>query len=64
MAETWISVREAADEFQYHAESIRELIRDGRVKGRKVVTVWQIERASLAAYVRKASKLGQKRGPK
>lgn len=60
----WISVTEAAREFAYHPESIRELIRDGKVKGRKIITVWQVDRKSLAAYIRKAEKQGAKRGPK
>ena len=63
MAE-WISVTEAASLSGYHPEHLRELIRAGRVKARKIVTVWQIDRASLLAYVRKAEKLGEKRGPK
>jgi len=63
MAE-WISVTEAAQLTSYHPEHIRELIREGRVKAQKFATVWQIDRASLVAYVRKAEKLGQKRGPK
>ncbi len=60
----WISVTEAANLSGYHPEHLRELIREGRVKARKVVTVWQIDRVSLLAYVRKAEKLGAKRGPK
>lgn len=63
MAE-WISVTEAAREFGYHADHLRELIREGKVKARKVVTVWQIERASLTAYIRKARKRGEKTGRK
>ena len=63
MAE-WISVTEAARLTSYHPEHIRELIREGRVKAQKFATVWQIDRASLVAYVRRAEKLGQKRGPK
>ena len=63
MAE-WISVTEAARLGGYHPEHLRELIRSGRVKARKIVTVWQIDRASLQAYIRAAEKLGAKRGRK
>lgn len=61
MAETWISVTEAAKLSGYHPEHLRELIREGRIKARKVVTVWQIEQASLLAYIRAAEKSGDKR---
>lgn len=60
----WISVTEAAREFAYHPDHLRELIRTGKVRARKVVTVWQIDPASLAAHIRKAERLGAKRGPK
>lgn len=63
MAE-WISVSEAARQYGYHPEHIRELVREGRVKGRKIITVWQVDRASLQGYIRKAEKLGKKRGRK
>ena len=63
MAE-WISVTDAAKLTGYHPDHLRELIREGKVKARKIVTVWQIDRASLSAYVRKVEKMGAKRGPK
>jgi|CXWL01.1.fsa_nt_gi excisionase family DNA binding protein len=61
MAETWISVTEAASLSGYHPEHLRELIREGKVKARKFVTVWQIDRLSLQAYIRAAEKSGDKR---
>jgi len=63
MAE-WISVSEAARLTEYHRKHILRLIRAGTIKARKVVTVWLVDRRSLLAYVRKAEKLGEKRGPK
>ncbi len=60
----WISVTEAASLSGYHPDHLRELIRAGKVKARKIVTVWQVDRASLQAYIRKVEKLGAKRGPK
>ncbi len=60
----WISVAEAAQISGYDADYIRKLIRAGRVKARKVITVWQVDRASLAAYAKLAEKMGEKRGPK
>ena len=57
----WISVTEAANLSGYHPEHLRELIREGRVKARKIVTVWQIERASLEAYIKSATTSADKR---
>ncbi len=64
MAEAWVSVNEAAQEFNYHPEHLRELIRAGKIKARKFATVWQIDRASLTAYIRQARKKGEKTGRK
>ena len=63
MAE-WISITEAAKISGYHKDTVRELAREGRIKGRKFVTVWQIDRASLQAYLKRAEIMGEKRGPK
>jgi hypothetical protein len=60
----WIGVTEAANLSGYHPEHLRELIRNGKVRARKVVTVWQIDWVSLQAYIRKVEKLGKKRGRK
>ena len=64
MAEEWIAVSQAAEISGYHPEHIRELLREGKVKGRKFGPLWQVDRVSLLAYVRKAEKLGAKRWPK
>ncbi len=63
MAE-WITTQEAAEMISYHPEHIRELIREGKIKARKFGVVWQVDRASLLAYLRKAEKTGAKRGRK
>ncbi|HLE80275.1 MAG TPA: helix-turn-helix domain-containing protein [Dehalococcoidia bacterium] len=60
----WITTGEAAQMTGYHLEHIRRLIRQGEIKARKFGPTWQVSRASLLAYVRKAEKLGAKRGPK
>ncbi|MBI3242330.1 MAG: helix-turn-helix domain-containing protein [Chloroflexi bacterium] len=64
MAETWITTKQAAELSGYHPEHLRELIRGGKVKARKFGIVWQVDRASLLAYLRKVEKLGAKRGRK
>lgn len=60
MAE-WISVTEAVKLSGYHPEHLRKLIRAGNVAARKFATVWQIDRASLATYIRNAEKSDDKR---
>jgi Helix-turn-helix domain len=64
MADDWISVQDAVKLSGYHTESIRELVRDGKIKGRKVITVWLVSRISLQAYLRGQAKRGEKRGRK
>ncbi len=60
----WISVTEASKISNYHPEHLRELIREKKLKARKIVTVWQIDQASLDTYLRRREKQGEKRGPK
>lgn len=60
----WLTVSEAAKLSGYHPETLRELIREGKIKARKVSIVWLVERKSLSAYMTKAKIMGEKRGPK
>jgi excisionase family DNA binding protein len=64
MASEWITIAEATKLSGYHKDTLRELAREGRIKGRKFVTVWQINRASLQAYLKRAEMMGEKRGRK
>jgi excisionase family DNA binding protein len=59
----WIGVTEAAKLTGYSVYHLRDLIRAGTLKAQKVITVWQIDRASLDAYIKKQSNKGR-RGPK
>jgi excisionase family DNA binding protein len=60
----WITTRQAAEISGYHLTHISWLIKKGHIKARKFGNVWQVNRASLVAYCRKAEKSGEKRGPK
>lgn len=60
----WLTVRDAAKLSGYHPESIRELIREGKIKARKFSIVYQVNRESLLAYLGKAKAMGEKRGRK
>ena len=64
MAQTWLSVPEAAALSGYDADYIRKLIRGGKIEARKVVTVWTVDRSSLLAFLKQAHQRGGKRGPK
>ena len=60
----WLTISEAAKLSGYHPETLRELVRDGKIKGRKVSIVWLVDRESLLAYLAKAKASGEKRGRK
>ena len=60
----WITTAEAAQISGYHKKYIPLLIKNGKINARKFGVVWQIDRASLLAYLRKVEKIGAKRGPK
>ncbi|GAB4540869.1 MAG: hypothetical protein Fur002_08320 [Anaerolineales bacterium] len=60
----WLTVRDAAKISGYNAEHITRLIREGKVKARKVSIVWLVDRKSLLAYLDKVQTLGEKRGRK
>jgi excisionase family DNA binding protein len=60
----WISTSEASKVSGYHAEHIRKLIRERRVKARKFMILWLVSRSSLMAYLREQGKHGEKRGRK
>lgn len=60
----WLTVNEAASLSGYHPESIRELIRQGKIKARKFSIVYQVNHKSLVAYLKKVQSMGEKRGRK
>jgi hypothetical protein len=63
--EDWISVTEAVRLSAYNPDHLRELIRTGKIKARKIVTVWQVSRASLLHYLQEAKNSDdRRRGPK
>jgi len=48
---TELSVREAAELTGYNPDHIYRLLESGKVRGRKVVTVWLVDRDSILAYL-------------
>lgn len=64
MADDWISIAEASKQTGYSVYHLQYLLRERKVEGRKVVTVWLVSRSSLADYLQKQSEWGKKRGRK
>ncbi len=64
MADDWITTAEASELSGYNPEYIREMIRQGRIKGRKYFVIWQVSRSSMLAYLEEQEKRGEKRGRK
>ena len=60
----WLTVNEAAKLSGYNPEHVTRLIREAKVKARKFSIVWQVNKGSLLAYMKKAQTLGEKRGRK
>jgi excisionase family DNA binding protein len=60
----WITTKAAAEISGYTRQHVRVLITSGKIKGQRFGREWQVSRAGLLAYIRKAEKLGAKRGPK
>lgn len=60
----WLTVNEAAKLSGYHPETLRELIREGKITARKFSIVWQVNKESLLAYTANAQANGEKRGRK
>ena len=60
----WLTLKEAAKFADYNLDHLRELLRERKVKGRKVVTVWLVSQSSLERYLRAQAQRGEKRGRK
>jgi hypothetical protein len=52
IAKSWLSVADAARLFEYNSEYVRQLVRAGHVRAKRVARMIYVERASLAAYRR------------
>ena len=57
----WITTAEAVKLTGYHPVHLLRLVRAGKIKAQKFGIVWQVDRASLQAYVRTSEKSGDKR---
>jgi excisionase family DNA binding protein len=64
MMPEWITTSEAAELSGYTLDHLRALIREKKITARKFGIVWQIDRKSVIAYLRKMEELGERRGRK
>jgi len=46
----WLTVRDASIMSGYNEEHLTRLLRQGKLKGKKVSVVWLVDRESLLAY--------------
>ena len=60
----WLTISEASKESGYTVVHLQDLARQGRIKARKVVTVWLLSKSSLSRYLKEQSERGEKRGRK
>ncbi len=54
----WMTTEEAAEELGYHPETIREMLRSGRLQGRKFGNVWWVDSASVDRFRVRIEQLG------
>jgi len=65
MVEEWLTTAEAAELSGYHTEYIRQIIKAGKVQGKKFGPVWQVNKQSLLNYIQTGREKQDKRwGPK
>ena len=57
----WIDVKLASQQSGYTADYLRQLMRQGRIKGDKRGTMWWINRDSLQEYLATIEALGSKK---
>lgn len=62
--EEWLTTYEAARVADLDPDYIRKLARAEKIHARKWGQSWQVQRASLLAYMKKSRRLGGKRGPR
>lgn len=60
----WIPISEASERTGYNHAYIQELARQGKIKARKIATVWLVEYRDLIRHIREMRQRGDKPGPK
>jgi len=64
MEPNWPTVRELSEQTGYHPEHIRRLVRQGKVKAKKLGLLWFVDPDSMVRYMEQArsTKRGGPRG--
>jgi len=63
-SDDWITTQEAAEISGYHVNYLRWLIREKRIKAKKISFLWFVNRELLLDYLAQAEQSGDKRrGP-
>ncbi len=60
----WLTIAEASQQSGYTPVHLQDLAREGRIKAKKVVTVWLVSGPSLSRYLKEQADRGKKRGRK
>ena len=61
----WLTAKQAAEISGYNVETIRRLLREGKIQAKKFTFVWMISQESLLEYVTQANASDDTRfGPK
>jgi excisionase family DNA binding protein len=55
----YLTVQETAQRLGYHIESVRRMLRDGELKGKKVGQMWFVLKGSVEVYLTKTDGLGK-----
>jgi excisionase family DNA binding protein len=54
----WMTSEEAGEILNYHPETVREMLRSGRLQGRKFGNVWWVDSASVDRFKRRIDRQG------
>jgi len=57
----WITTAEAAELTGYSVQYLRRMVRQGRVRARKWVNTWMVDRSTLLDYKREMDSLGREK---
>jgi len=60
MMERWLSVSQAAKQWEKSAVYIRKMVRNGRIKGQKVGNTWVVDEDSIKEFMASERKVGRK----
>ena len=60
----WLTISQASQESGYTADYLRTLVRQKRIKAKKVFVVWLVSKSGLTKYLKEQTEQGERRGRK